>query len=335
MIKTLSIAGLRSVNERLELAPEANIIHGDNGAGKSSILEAVHFMSFGRSFRTRNPDVMISHQADRFLIHADIEKQELIYSIAIERQRGTTVAKINGDKAPLSMVAQLLPAIFVDTNTYRDFFDKAAMRRRFIDWLVFHVKPEHMQLVRRYNSALKSRNGALKSKCITTPWDMILAEAAAKINSNRAEAIERLRAYVVSNSYAYLDDLSVSYLPGYAVDLGLESCFQDALHKDRVSGKTSVGPHKADVLLSIGPQPAGDVLSQGQLKSLFHQLVRSYKEHLRSAGIVPLVLVDDFQAELDNKNCAALSSIVSGGQSLVTCIQNDKMLEGRLFHVER
>ena len=335
MLKSISITGLRCINETFLFSPGINIICGNNGAGKSTILEAIHMLSFGRSFRTSKPDVMISHNADRFLIHATIEQNGLLFDIAIERQKGATQAKVNGDKSSLSAIAQLLPSIFVDTNTYRDFFEKSAIRRRFIDWMVFHVKPEHMKAVRRYNAALKSRNAALKAGMDVSPWDAILCDMSPSITLNRAEVVSVLNDLVNNNNHEFLTGLDICYSPGYNIETGLKQCLIKAAGVDRGAGRTSVGPHKSDIIITVSNARVEDMLSQGQLKSLFHQLVRSYKEFLTSAGKLPLVLIDDFQAELDVYNRQTLSDIVTGGQSVVTSIEKDAEIEGRLFHVEQ
>ena len=182
MIRSLTIEAFRNLHcSDVNIGPGVTILHGDNGSGKSSFLEALYYLSFGRSFRSSDADAMIFSDASQFVLRAQITHNNLQSSCAILRHNGRSAAKVNGAPSPLSSVARLCPALFADSDSSRNFLTSSTYRRRAFDWLGFHVKPGYLAAIRRYNAVLKSRNAALKQSQDPSPWDALLIPEAERI----------------------------------------------------------------------------------------------------------------------------------------------------------
>lgn len=339
MLKSLSVSDFRNLNLSLELSPAVNVIYGDNGSGKSSILEAIHFLSFGRSFRASNASQMIAHHKQGYSIRASVFKNELENKVSIYRQETATQAKLNASQISLVRIAALLPALFIDCDSHRNYFTSSTHRRRMFDWLLFHVEPTYMSSYKAYAKALKHRNASLKQGYATLPWDKIMDEEAARIHQMRLGIFEMLVEEISKGSFD-LSNANLVYTPGYDADNSLMHALLDASMQDRKLGYTTVGPHKADWQLCVNNVNAVQTMSQGQQKIAHLKLVLLHYVIMRKHSIHPLVMVDDLPAELDGKHKELLESFIAGleSQVIITAITPgalDWSCERALFHVEQ
>lgn len=323
MIQSFSLTGFRNLAfESFALSPGANFIYGENGVGKSAFIESLYYLSYGRSFRTSNPDNIIGFEAPYSLIKADISCQGVQKTVAVMRERSKTTAKISGNKATLSEVAKLSPALFVDSDTYRDFMTSSVFRRRVFDWIGFHVKPGYLETARRYTSLLKNRNAALKSHQDTSPWDHLLSESAQALTIMRQALYDEFLPFLDVAQCQYLLGATFEFYPGYDPSFLFEEVLNSNIRIDRIKKKTTQGPHAADWLLKIKEREARHVLSQGQQKTAYFHMVSALDCFLQSLGIEPLLLIDDFSAELDGDNSENFLGLVKNrkGQSVISSI---------------
>lgn len=341
MLKTLSVQNLRILNTELEFSDGLNLICGDNGSGKSSIIESLHYMAFGRSFRAPSPVKMIAHNASDFLIRASMLHNDQVNHVAVMKSLDTLLVKKNESVSTLSRVSEILPTVFIDSHSHRQFFSSSSTRRSLFDWLAFHVKHDHMSSVRRYNKALLARNHALKSGVCHSAWDKIIDLEGARVHTGRCLALEVIVPFfkTVTQRNSILG-VSLEYVPGFDERVGIEASLQASLKKDRLSQRTTVGPHLADWSIRVKGAAASDYLSQGQMKMVYFSLVSAVYELYRDKGVNPVFLMDDFAAELDESNQGHLSSLLfeSGGQVVVTAISKDALRcspRGRVFHVKQ
>ncbi len=338
MLQTLTITNMRAVNAALSLSPRINIIYGDNGSGKSTILEAIHLLAFGRSFRTAKLDSLISQGKNELIVHATLQQPESVLDIGFSRLPGETQARCDHVKSPLSKLSAHCPALFVDSDTYREFFANPAFRRRMFDWLVFHVKPGFVSAMRRYNAGLRNRNYCLKHGMDIRPWTSVMAASAELIHSDRLAVFELLHVYLDETHHDFLSGLCARYAPGYAAEEGLEACLAEAWPEDLRRGHTTVGPHRADWVFSKAENPVIDRLSQGQLKSAYFHIMCCQKELLVAHGVSPILMIDDYSAELDSSNEALLFKLIGEtSQVLLTSTSSPEKQEGesRRFHVKQ
>src|SRR3954470_1261896 len=162
----LRIENLRCIESAsFEFSPELNLIAGENGAGKTSVLEAIFLLGRGRSFRTRSSERLIRHQQPRLTVFGrtdDAPVRQAGVEIAAD---GGTRARINGEAAgSLLELSGVFPVQAIDPEIHKLVDQGAERRRRWLDWFVFHVEPTFAAHWSRYNRALKQRNAALRTQ---------------------------------------------------------------------------------------------------------------------------------------------------------------------------
>lgn len=342
-LASLQIDSLRCIElARLELAPRLTVIHGANGSGKTSLLEAMFLVGRGRSFRTRHTERLIRRGADRLQLYA--ETAEPFHRIGFQYDRqGEHQARLDG-RTPSSL-AELPAAFFVeviDPEIHRLVEGGPAERRRWLDWGVFHVEQSFLGTWTRYSRALRQRNAALKASQDPRPWDAELAVQGERLGAQRAAWLESLKPHWEATASALIGlPVELSYRPGWPADQTLASALAGALDTDRARGSTTQGPHRADVVLKLGSAAARDVLSRGQQKLAAVALVLSLLQRLKAGQrTLPTLLLDDPAAELDANRLDLFVSAVQalGCQVVLTSLVPDTRLLGdpeRVFHVEQ
>jgi DNA replication and repair protein RecF len=312
----MSLAELRIENLRcvesaaLEFSPELNLIAGENGAGKTSILEAIFLLGRGRSFRTRSSERLIRHGARALTVFGrtdDVPPKQAGVEIAAD---GGTRARINGENVrSLLELSGVLPVQAIDPEIHKLVDQGPERRRRWLDWLVFHVEPTFGLHWARYNRALKQRNAALRAGAgETQSWDSELIQNGEAMTRSRKAALARLvpRLNQTFERFGGLE-VSVSLFTGWAADTALEESLRAHLDKDRARGMTTSGPHRADVTLRRNARVARETLSRGQQKLTAIAMIVSQLQLLQDElGMSAVLLLDDPAAELDEKNLQRL-----------------------------
>jgi DNA replication and repair protein RecF len=307
----MSLAELRIENLRcvefaaLEFSPQLNLIAGENGAGKTSVLEAIFLLGRGRSFRTRTSERLIRHGSTALTVFGrtdDVPPKQAGVEIAAD---GGTRARINGENAQsLLELSGVLPVQAIDPEIHKLVDQGPERRRRWLDWLVFHVEPSFGLHWARYNRALKQRNAALRSGGDTKAWDGELVRNGEAITIARKQTLERLAPRLAQTFTRFGGlDVTVSFFTGWAAGSALEESLRSNLEKDRARGMTLSGPHRADVTLRRSNRVARETLSRGQQKLTAVAMVVSQLQLLQDElGMNAVLLLDDPAAELDEKN---------------------------------
>jgi DNA replication and repair protein RecF len=346
----MSLAELRVENLRcvesavLEFSPELNLIAGANGAGKTSILEAIFLLGRGRSFRTRNSERLIRHGQSNLVVYGrtgDVPPKQAGIEIAAD---GGTRVRINGENAAsLLELSGVVPVQAIDPEIHKLVDQGPERRRRWLDWLVFHVEPTFGVHWSRYNRALKQRNAVLRSGGTTLDaWDKELVSNGIAITHARHRALERLlpRLQLTFERFGGLD-VTVGFSSGWAADTSFESALQAHLDRDRQRGTTTTGPHRADVTLRRSQRAARETLSRGQQKLTAVAMIVSQLQLLQEEqGMRALLLLDDPAAELDERNLQRLFSELSSlrCQMIATSLTPETALfqaPKATFHVEQ
>jgi len=311
----MSLAELRIQNLRcvesaaLEFSPDLNLIAGENGAGKTSILEAIFLLGRGRSFRTRNSEKLIRHGEASLTVFGRTNGGPPI-SAGVEVSREGTRARINGqDAGSLLELSAVLPVQAIDPEIHKLIEQGPERRRRWLDWLVFHVEPSFAGHWARYQRALKQRNAGLKSGVRDlSAWDAILIEAGDAISAARKSALDRLRPYLgrLFDAFSGLD-VSASFHTGWSAEHSFAQMLQLNADRDRERGLTHGGAHRADVELRVRGRLARERLSRGQQKLTAVAMIVSQLQLVRAElGLRATLLLDDPAAELDAKNLQRL-----------------------------
>ncbi len=330
-----------------ELQP-FNIFYGANGSGKTSILEAIHLLATGRSFRTHIPKHYIQYEASDAIVFAQSAHERIGMQKLIS---GEQLIKVNGDTiATQGQLAKLLPLQHIDPQS-TDIIDHGAKpRRQLLDWLMFHVEPEFYFAWQYYSRALKQRNSLLKTRRHLTlvdlePWNKMLSDYGEILHSQRMGIVEQWNQFFLEDLQKLLPNLEIEleYNPGFHTEQGL---FQDLVQqhqKDLDRRYTEYGPHRADLRLKTPFGNADDVLSRGQKKLLIMALKLSQIAMLHASNKETVVLLDDLTAELDLAAQQRLIERLSqlGSQVFMTTLDHTSVLKHlhdlsisfQLFHV--
>lgn len=352
-LNRLVISGIRNIAEiAIYPAPGFNVIYGDNGSGKTSVLEAICLLSLGRSFRTHQQKPLIQDG----LLDAAVYG-ETVQGLALGVQktaRGASQVKINGTKTnSLSDLAREFPVQVLNSDAFRVFEGSPGDRRAFMDWGVFHVKHQFLDAWRRARRALSNRNILLKQNAKSAelePWTHELALHSMAVHRLRKEYLSILSDTLQAGLSGALapalgGQLGLTYYCGWDEERDLTELLLESTDKDRRYGHTSYGPHRADLNFQIDAKDCVDTLSRGQLKLFISALKIAQARQLTTlTGKQSIFLVDDLPSELDRANqeriCHLLGELQS--QIFITAIETSILSalplggggQRKLFHVK-
>jgi DNA replication and repair protein RecF len=355
----MSIAQLAVHNFRnlitltLQPASKFNLFYGDNGSGKTSLLEAIYYLGLGRSFRSRLNNRIIHQDAAHFSLFAQILADNRSIPAGLERHaNGESRIRVAQENARSVMeITRLLPIQLLNPDSRFMLLGSSKLRRQFIDWGVFHVEPLFLSHWQHAQRALKQRNAALKShtaKALVQLWDNELIIAAQALNELRKTYVTNLIQVFSTIAANFLGEsaaISLQYKPGWDETQGLNQILTQSLPRDLQLGYTQHGPHRTDLMIRInGNLAAQDILSQGQQKLLVYALQLAQGILLRQQTHKRCIyLLDDLPAELDASNryklAAALNTI--DAQVFITGIEREILsdlclaVDSKMFHVEQ
>ncbi|MGX2950267.1 DNA replication/repair protein RecF [Ursidibacter sp. B-7004-1] len=319
----------------LELSHGFNFLVGENGSGKTSLLEAIFYLGHGRSFKSHISNRVINYDHDHFVLFGRVEEAKHEWSVGLQKTRqGDTTLKINGeDGKKISDLAHLLPMQVITPEGLTLLNGGPTYRRAFLDWGLFHQHNEFYIHWANLKRLLKQRNAALaqvRNYVELRPWDIELAKLAHLVSDMRAAYAEALRPEIEKTCQFFLPELeiTVSFHQGWEKESEYSEILMQGFERDRSVGYTMVGPQKADFRFRANGLPVEDVLSRGQLKLLMCALRLAQGEYLiTQKSRQCLFLIDDFASELDPTKRALLAERLrqSGSQVFVTAITQDQL----------
>ncbi|MDD3609902.1 MAG: DNA replication/repair protein RecF [Halothiobacillaceae bacterium] len=345
-LNRLTLENIRNLApSELNLGPALNRFSGPNGAGKSSLLEAIHLLASGRSFRTAQSERLIRHEATCLTVSAQTQVGDETHQLGMQRCRQGTRLRMDGENVDrLADIARALPIIALHPDSHLLIDGSPDERRRYMDWALFHADPGFHTHWQAYQKALRQRNAALKhARQDPTPWERQLALHGEHITALRRNFVEEIRQLLDDQTQRLriAHTLHIELSPGWNRELTLEEALQRSRERDRLQGFTAAGPHRADLRLRAGNQLAAHIISRGQQKDLVAVLKLCQARFLTHRGRhSPVVLIDDLPSELDETRRRALLDDLHGQglQMLVTCIDARDLPERdiplRDFHVE-
>ena len=276
MLDSLEIVDLRNIaRARLADLSGVNFILGDNGAGKSSMLEGIHYLGRGRSFRTANPRRLIRSGSACFRVVASVTDGEGgKITLGLERNAEHFTVRLAGQPArALADLAARAPVLLLDSHTHRLLEEGPAGRRRFMDWGVFQGDPAFLDHWQRFRLALRHRNAALRSGqtgAALRAWSRELVPAAEGIDSARHRYLRALEVELAGSAESLLEGarIALEYRRGWNREESLADVLDSGEARDQELGYTAQGPHRADFTVRKDSHRASDRLSAGEQKML-------------------------------------------------------------------
>lgn len=346
ILKKLSIINYKNILQTtLELSPKINCFIGDNGMGKTNILDSVYYLSFCKSHSSIPDSQIIRHEADFFVIEGLYEnndrqeqREEQIYC---GMKRGTR-KHFKRNKKEYKRLAQhigLIPLIIISPSDNNIVDGGSEIRRKMIDIVISQYQPEYLDALIRYNTALQQRNALLKmeeepDEALMELWEEEMAREGEKVFWARTDFIERLTP-VFADIYKRVSDskeeVEIKYISHCQRGALIDVIRRDRA-KDRAVGYSLHGIHRDDLEMTINGFPLRREGSQGQTKTFVISLKLAQFDFLRetAGNTLPILLLDDIFDKLDAKRVEQIVRIVSEknyGQIFITDTNRDHLDE--------
>ncbi len=331
----------------MELDSKFNIIIGGNGAGKTSILEAIHVLGYGRTFKHNDLNTLIRRKSKGFLIGCLLNSYTYRKAIlTVKKNKSQFGVKFRDKKIQRrSDLLQLLPIQSIFPSQYALLESGPEIRRRFLDFTLFHVEPEYHKIIRDYANALAQYNKALRIRHRSVAKSFLepLARFGENINKNRVELIDAIRPDVDDFMNFFFPSESIEYIyrPGWDANVSLGSELEKHFSRDLELGYSSRGPHRGDLVFRTQALQAKKSLSRGQHKLVAYAVTFAVIRLILAKEIEkPVLLIDDLQSELDENNCNKIIKATSElpVQKIITDLAYNANLyddlKGRVFHVK-
>ncbi len=341
-LKTLSIVNFKNIAQAdIELCSGFNLFIGSNGAGKSNMIDAVHYLSLAKSMTNTTDIQSIRHAEEFFLIdgvfQSDSSKRENIVC-SFSRQRGNTKSVKRNSKAydKLSNHVGLIPIVIVSPQESMLISEAADERRRFINSFISQIDSSYLSALIRYNTLLQQRNTLLKGSkdhYMLDIYDEQITPYAELIYAKRSEIIEQMQP-LVSKLYSQVAGVEKEVTIEYKSPLShgdFTTLLRESRDKDISREHTTVGVHRDDLIFKIGGYPLRKFGSQGEQKSSLIALkLAQYELLVASKGESAILLLDDLFDKLDATRVERLIAIVSTekyGQIFITDCHGDQLIE--------
>jgi DNA replication and repair protein RecF len=300
----------------LELNGGSAGLVGPNASGKTSLLEGLYVLAYGRSFRSSDRRQLLRVGGSSLRLEAEISDPLGSAKLVSRGEPQALQFSINARQVGVTEVATRFPVHLIDPSVHRFIEGSPQERRRLLDTGVFHVEPTYLAEWRQFRRVLRQRNAALKSgypRRDAPIWDLQFSSVAARVDTTRRE-------YVRSWSVAFQEvaeslgllDASLEYRRGWPESSKLDRVLDEGIDHDVSMGSTQAGPQRADVRISLGGRPARRVASRGQQKLLASALVLSQLKLMKQPSHEAILLIDDPGAELDVDNLGKFLGLIAG-----------------------
>ncbi len=349
-LSQIRIKNVRNIRDALvDPGPNLNILFGNNGSGKTSLLESIHLLGRAGSFRTKHFSEIISNEARELVVSGSIDlRNHLSRRIGIRLENKKRTIRIDGAEVHSRLeLLECFPLQFISPLSYLLIEGPPILRRQFVDWGVFHDQEQYAEEWKRFKRCLSQRNSTLKSASAGSKgvWDAEFEKYGTIIARRRKEYLDELRPYVESVGKELLpyNNVVFEFFRGWDLNQELHEALRKDYRNDLKFGFTHSGPHKSDLILKVDDRTCKSFLSRGQTKLLVLAMkLAQIKLLIDKRNIFTSVLIDDFCAELDRENSIKLKTFLSdmGLQCFITAMDRESVgtlygINTTVFHVER
>ncbi|WDF55624.1 DNA replication/repair protein RecF [Mucilaginibacter sp. KACC 22063] len=343
-LQQLSVINFKNYAEaRLELSPGVNAFTGNNGAGKTNLLDAIHYLSLCKSYFNPIDSQQIKQDADFFIINGLFERNGHTESVAcsVKRNQKKQFKRNKKDYQRLADHIGLFPLVMVSPYDVSIIIEGSEERRRFIDNVISQTDNQYLDELIAYNKIVLNRNAVLKRMSENGRFDVSLLEVYnEQMVTLGIKIFEKRKAFmdaftpIFNEHYRFISNGAEQVELIYQSQL-IDGDFNELLLKnadrDRILQRTSVGIHRDDLLFSIHGMPMKKFGSQGQQKSFLIALkLAQYSFLYQQKGFKPLLLLDDIFDKLDNLRVTKLMQMVSDhnfGQVFITDTSDKRVAE--------
>ncbi len=346
-LKGLSVRNLGEFS--IEPAPKLNFFYGPNASGKTSVLECVYLLSRIKSFRSKRINDVVTKGKEKLQVFARGKKEGKAFYVGVEKGRGITGIKYDGEIIhTASEQAKRLPIYILTPDHHVLFTGTPKERRHWLDWSLFHVEQNYIEVWKSYHRALRHRNALLKTdRAIHSSelkgWEKLMADETGKIDLMRKDYLSGLNQYLNNTHLPFVlsGEGRVEYLNNSYKNESLVLLLEESRKEDIIRGYTNIGPHRTDVSFSYDDFNVAKHLSRGQTKLFGAALVSSQVAMLKKAEIDAMVLVDDLDAELDEESSVKMLNLLlaNDSQTFVSSLTKPAWLKQEkdkhaVFHVK-
>ena len=344
-IKKLKVENFRNLeNLDIEFSEGVNIIYGNNAQGKTNIIESIYIFSFGKSFRANKDIELLKFDKEYFLSNIEIMKKdrELEMDFGFDKILNKKMIKVNGViQKKISDIIGKLNVVVFKPEDIKIVTDSPSIRRKYIDYLISSISKSYLENITKYKKVMEERNNLLKEIKLRLKgsknldeidsnfldvYDKLLSKLNWEIYNERKRVIEKLNNYIydihlkLTENYINNEKLHIKYVSNVAEDI--EKMYNN-LSKSRLNdinkGYTSLGIHRDDYIISINSLDVSIYGSQGQKKSSIISLKLSELKVIEEViGEKPVLLLDDYMSELDEKRRLKFLDIIEDIQIIIT-----------------
>ena len=342
-LQKLDIYHVRNL-EQTTLYPTSkiNLIYGGNASGKSSILEAIHLLGRGSSFRSTTVKNVIHFAHNDLIVSGKVHfTNGHVSTLGIQHDGKSVQIRIDEEtKHSRSELAYALPLQLIHPKSYQLLDSGPQLRREFMDWGIFNQHTDFLNQWRYFKKALSQRNALLKTRRLKelNVWNHELQQYGTIVANYRKQYLSELNPFFlkIAQQFLELPNLELRLIQGWDEDNLLFDQLAEDLEKDLRYGFTHSGPHRADFQLLIQSRKAKDFVSRGQLKLLVLSLKLAQVEHLLNNGFQSgCVLIDDAVAELDFASRNKLLTFLASMDIQVFLTATEQSEFGELNKIEK
>lgn len=316
-VESLQVRGFRNIARAdVDFGARFNVIAGENGQGKTNLLEALYVVATSKSFRTSKMNELVGFGEELASVRANVREDEDARVQSVGLKPGARLVRID-DKRPPSLAAYAVrtPVVVFHPQELALSMGSSSERRKLLDRTSLYLSPQSMIEIDSYSRAVKARQKTLDTRgphaADLAEWEELCVRHGLAVMEHRARAAERLAEHA-KTAFARIA------APGLVLDVTYaasapreESAYRDALVATRPAdsrrGSASIGPHRDDLALSIDARPVRGVASQGQHRAVTLALKSAEIDVVGIArGARPILLLDDVSSELDRARTAAL-----------------------------